>query len=146
MPRFLLDTNCMIALVSTWHEHHDRALEEVEDRLAIGQKMVIAGPALVEAYAVLTRMPNPYRLASADAVRLLAANFTDGRTEIVVLDAPAYVGLLKQASNRGIAGGRMYDAIIAECALEAKVETLLTFNRRHLEPLAQPPLEIVVPG
>ncbi len=108
--------------------------------------MVIAGPALVEAYAVLTRLPSPSRLAPANATALLTANFTGERAEIVVLDVPAYAGLLERAASQDVAGGRMYDAVIAECALEAKVETLLTFNRRHFESLVRPPLELVVPG
>lgn len=53
----------MIAAVCAWHEHHTRATEEIERRLSRGEEMIVAAPALVEAYAVLTRLPPPHRLS-----------------------------------------------------------------------------------
>lgn len=58
----------MVAAVCTWHEHHDRAAREIEQRLRRGEKMLVAGPALVESYAVLTRLPPPHRLSPVDAL------------------------------------------------------------------------------
>ncbi len=37
--------------------------------------MLLPAPALVEAYAVLTRLPPPHRLSVPDALALLEANF-----------------------------------------------------------------------
>ncbi len=42
MPGFLLDTSCMVAAVSEWYEHHQRAAEEIERRLGQGETMLIA--------------------------------------------------------------------------------------------------------
>ena len=50
---FLPDTSCMIAAVCAWHEHHEAAANEIERRLTGRAKMIVAAPALVEAYAVL---------------------------------------------------------------------------------------------
>ena len=58
MPGFLPDTDCMVAAVSAQHQHHERAESEVNRRLAADEPMFVATPTLVEAYAVLTRMPN----------------------------------------------------------------------------------------
>jgi hypothetical protein len=33
-----------------------------------------------------------------------------------------------------VAGGRTDDAVIGECARDAKAAVLLTFNRRHFDP------------
>jgi hypothetical protein len=49
----------MIAAVCGWHEHHSRALDEIERRFGRREALVAAAPALVEAYAVLTRLPAP---------------------------------------------------------------------------------------
>ena len=68
MTRFVPDTNCMIAAVCTWHEHHERAADEIERRIERGETLCIAAPTVVEAYAVLTRLPPPYRLSPADAL------------------------------------------------------------------------------
>ncbi|MDQ2979137.1 MAG: hypothetical protein M3R62_07945, partial [Acidobacteriota bacterium] len=77
-----------------WHEHHAAAAGEIEKRLATGQKMAVAAHALVEAYAVLTRLPPPHRLAPEDAHAVLEANFVTGR-RIVSLDAPGTSALLR---------------------------------------------------
>lgn len=71
MPAFLPDTSCMVAAVCDWHEHHERAREEIERRLDRDEVMVTAAPALVEAYAVLTRLPAPHRLSPEDALVLI---------------------------------------------------------------------------
>lgn len=134
----------MIAAVCTWHEHHTRAVEEIERRLSRGDTMIVAAPALVEAYAVLTRLPSPHRLSPADALALLESNFMNG-AKIIALDGKSYRVLLHQAPGDGIAGGRTYDAVIAACAFQAKVATLLTFNERHFLAFAEKGIAIVVP-
>lgn len=112
--------------------------------------MIVAAAALVETYAVLTRLPPPHRLSPADTFALLEANFMAGVShqvvEVVALDAAAYQALLRQAPLEGTAGGRIYDALIAACAAHAHVDALLTFNERHFRPFASPSLQIVVPS
>ena len=135
----------MVAAVCGWHEHHQSAAAEIERRLRQGDKLVVAGPALVEVYAVLTRLPPPHRLSAGDALALLEANFMDGR-EIVALGGETYRTLVARASAEGLLGGQTYDAVIAACARAAGAETLLTFNERHFRRFAGQGMEIVVPG
>lgn len=145
MASFVPDANCMIAAVCAWHEFHARAAAELETRLGRGERMVAVGPALVESYAVLTRLPAPHRLAPADALALLDANFM-ARRRTVALDGASYRGLLVAAAETGIAGGQAYDAVIAECVVKAKARIFLTFNPRHFPQLGAQPVEVVVPG
>ena len=144
MAGFLPDTSCMVASVCTWHEHHMLATAEINRRLVQRQPMVVAAPALVEAYAVLTRLPPPHRLSAADALALLDANFMRAG-KAVALDAGAYRALLRQMVTQGIVGGRTYDAVIARCALRAKASCLLTFNAPHFAAFAAEGLDVVVP-
>ena len=65
----------MIAAVCSWHEHHEAAANEIESRLAARAKMIIAAPALIEGYAVLTRLSPPHRLSPQTALTLLDGNF-----------------------------------------------------------------------
>lgn len=134
----------MVAAVSSWHDHYDVALTEIGARLDRGESLISAGPALVEAYSVLTRLPAPHRLVPTDAWALLDSNFL--QTEVTVLDAGGYRQLLGRLARTNVAGGQAYDAVIAACAREARAQTLLTFNRRHFEAFAGPDLAIVVPG
>jgi predicted nucleic acid-binding protein len=107
--------------------------------------MALAAPSIVEAYAVLTRLPSPYRLSPGDAHALLASNFLLGR-KMVSLDDLAIRRLLDRLVAEGIAGGQTYDAVIASCARRARVAALLTFNESDFEPFAGADLQILVPG
>jgi predicted nucleic acid-binding protein len=139
---FALDANWMIAAVCDWHEQHDEAAAEVERRLAAGEQLSVAAQALAEAYAVLTRLPAPYRLTARDAWALLHANFVED-AKVEALDGASYVVLLERLAATAIGGGRTYDALIGECARAAGAGTLLTFNPRHFEP---PPDGVSVVG
>jgi predicted nucleic acid-binding protein len=119
-------------------------LAEIENRLHDGETMAVAAPTLVEAYAVLTRLPSPHRLSPADALDVLVTSFVQ-QGELVALEAASYRVLLQSAPAIGVAGGQTYDAVIAACARAAGVSTLLTFNERHFLPLAWPGLAVVVP-
>lgn len=66
-------------------------------------------------------------------------------TPIVALDANDYLDLLRAATTDGIAGGRIYDAVIFACARKAGVTALITFNRAHFAPFSSADIEIVIP-
>ncbi|MDH4078826.1 MAG: PIN domain-containing protein [Nitrospira sp.] len=144
MGSFLPDTSVMVATVCTWHEHHERAITEMERRLTERESLVIATPALIETYAVLTRLPPPHRLSPRDALALIETNFlTEGTLE--GLDNKAFRPLLREAADHDIAGGRTYDWVIAACARTARVKTLLTFNTRDFLSFRLDGIEIRIP-
>jgi predicted nucleic acid-binding protein len=134
----------MVAAVCSWHEHHDRATQAITERLKLKQTMIVAAPALVEAYSVLTRLPAPHRMAPADALTLLEANFFLN-TRVIALTTANYRSVLRAAPDAGVAGGRIYDSVIAASARRAKVQALLTFNEAHFTSFANDDLQIVVP-
>lgn len=129
---FAVDTNCMIAAVCDWHEHHQTAAAAVNRRFGGGARLTVPGPALVETYAVLTRLPAPRRMSPKDAWALIEANFVL-KAVPVALSSDEYVTLLRRIVSQGIAGGRTDDAMIAACARKAGAQELLTLNRRHFE-------------
>lgn len=107
--------------------------------------MVTAAPSLVEAYAVLTRLPASHRLIPADALRVIEASFMTDR-RIVTLASFDYVRLLRTAPSVEVSGGRTYDAVIAQCALKARARCLLTLNEEHFRNWESESLTIVVPS
>ena len=123
----------MVAAVCTWHEHHAAAVGAIEARFRRGERLAVAGHALAETYAVLTRLPSPHRLAPGDAWALIEANFVE-QARTVALGAAAYAKVLRGLANQAVGGGRTYDALIAACARPAGAAALLTFNPRHFEP------------
>jgi predicted nucleic acid-binding protein len=128
---YLLDTSCLVAAVCAWHRHHDSTRREIERREAAGEKLVLAAHSLAEAYSVLTRLPEPHRLRSDDALALIEANW--GETRLVALAATDYRATLRRCRDAGIGGGAVYDALIAACARKARVATLVTWDLEGFE-------------
>ena len=130
---FAVDANCLIAAISAWDKRHVSALAALERRLARGEQMSISVQALTETYSVLTRIPEPYRISPAaawDALEIYLA----ARTEVFALQPNVHVELMRDLAKQGLGGGRVYDAILGECARQAGATVLLTFNSRHFEP------------
>lgn len=143
MEIFAVDASCMIAAVCGWHQEHEAAAAAIGERLDRGDRIAVPTHALAEAYAVLTRLPSPHRLAPGDAWTLLEANFARPGA-LAGLAGRDYVTLLARLAAEGIGGGRTYDAIIGESARRAQASVLLTFNPRHFDP-APTGLRLVVP-
>lgn len=139
-----LDTSVIIPALLAWHEHHGAALPVVSRALAERGPAIVPLPALIEAFAVLTRLPAPWRLRPMDAHRLLEGTFR-GKALLVGLDGDEAWELLDDALPRGVSGGATYDAHIAACAIKAGAAQLATFNSRHFERLDLGGLHLLVP-
>ena len=129
MSRYLCDTSCLVAAVCTWHEHHGRTHREIERRLGADEELVLAAHSLVETYAVLTRLPAPYRLRAEDALSLIESNWKG--TPTIHLTGDETWRALLGTRRLGVIGGQTYDALIASIALKAGASTLLTWNVRN---------------
>jgi toxin FitB len=104
-----VDTSVAVPLVVRSHRDHAAVV-----RWWDGQEVALSGHALVEAYSVLTRLPGDARLAPADAARLLSARFSPP-----LLPSNSRARKLPDTLSRlGVAGGAVYDAIVALAAKE----------------------------
>jgi toxin FitB len=104
-----VDTSVAVPLLV--RSHHDHAAVV---RRWNGQEIALSGHALAETYSVLTRLPGDARLAPADAARLLDARFPSP----LVLTRSRALKLPDTLSRLGIAGGAVYDALVALAAQE----------------------------
>jgi toxin FitB len=101
---------------------------------AVAEKIVqspaTAWHCCLEFYSVATRLPAEFRLTPADSARLLQEEVFE---RLAVHDLPASdrSRLLQAAVQDGTAGGRIYDAHIAEVARAAGASVIVTDNRRH---------------
>jgi predicted nucleic acid-binding protein len=84
----------------------------------------------LEFFSVATRLPPEFRLAPADAVTLLEQEVF-ARMAVYDLPSEDRVVMLRAAVHDAIAGGRIYDAHIAEVARAARASVIVTDNRRH---------------
>jgi predicted nucleic acid-binding protein len=104
-----LDTSVAIALLVQTHSEHAAIV-----RWWAGRDIALCGHAVAETYSVLTRLPGDLRLAPADAARLIAQRFADP----LILGPKVAKHLPDVLSSLGIAGGAVYDALVALAALE----------------------------
>ncbi len=104
-----VDTSVAVPLLVRSHHDHTTVV-----RWWNGQEVTLSGHALAETYSVLTRLPGDARLAPADAARLLDARFSSP----LVLSSSQARKLPDTLSRLGIAGGAVYDALVALAAKE----------------------------
>ena len=122
-PDVLVDTSAAIALLVEDHEFHAETVEAVGSR-----RLGLSGHAAFETYSVVTRLPGGARRTTAVVAELLAANFPATR----FLSAAGAARLMKRLPRLGIAGGSVYDALVAAVAVEHGL-TLATRDQRALD-------------
>ncbi len=109
MTALALDTSVAIALLVATHRAHAAV-----SRWCNGREVALSGHAVAETYSVLTRLPGDLRLAPADAARLLAERFVTP----LLMGSDVAARLPEVLSRLEIAGGAVYDALVALAALE----------------------------
>lgn len=129
-----LDTSVAVPLVVQTHSAH-RAVVDWWG----GRPVALAGHAAVETFAVLTRLPGDLRVSPADAARLLEQRFAP----TLVLGARAARSLPGVLGRLGIAGGAVYDALVALAALEHRT-ALATRDARARDTYEKLGIEVIV--
>jgi predicted nucleic acid-binding protein len=119
----LVDTSVAVALAVVDHEHHSATVNAMGHR-----PLGLSGHAAFETFSVLTRLPPPIRRTPGTVFRILSRNFPESR----FLSAEATGNLLDRLTQIGIAGGAVYDALVAAAALEHQLP-LATRDRRAIE-------------
>lgn len=84
----------------------------------------------LEFYSVSTRLPPEYRLQPADAAKLLD-EVVFAHLQVHDLPASDRRMFFSAAVQESVAGGRIYDAHIADIARAAGASVVVTDNRRH---------------
>ena len=115
-----VDTSVVVAAFASWHQGHPAAAA------VLSRRPRVPAHVLLESFSVLTRLPPPHR-APAD----LVASFLEQRFREapLVLPARAHRDLVMKAADTGLAGGAIYDVLIAATARHAGA-TLLTRDQR----------------
>jgi predicted nucleic acid-binding protein len=138
--KVFLDTNVLVASVIEQHEHHQRAYA-VLDRVHSGKdEGFVSAHGLAEVYAVLTKLPAPFRHTPEQALLSVEENIVK-YFKITSLTATDYTGIIREAALAGVQGGTIYDAVLVKCAAKAEVEKLFTLNVRHFQSVARRSLQ-----
>lgn len=101
------DTSVIVAAFASWHESHERA------RRAIDAGAALIAHCALETYSVLTRLPTPHRAPGELVAAFLVQRFPAAP---LTLPGAALAKLLSRFASEGIAGGAVYDALVAATA------------------------------
>lgn len=114
------DTSVVVPLVCAWHEAH------AETNATAGRVTRLPAHVLIEAIATLTRLPAGLAVPSAQAAAVVRQRFPD---DPMTLSSEGYLHLVEMASDAGLRGGQLYDALVGATVM-ATDALLLTRDRR----------------
>lgn len=115
----LLDTSVAVALLVSDHSAHERTIAQLPQG-----SLGLSGHAVFETFSVITRLPN-HRVSPAVAHTLISENFPRSIAYRATLED------LDEISRASLAGGQVYDALVALAARSVD-RTLLTRDERAM--------------
>jgi predicted nucleic acid-binding protein len=137
-----VDSSLIVAAVHANHPRHAVAAGWLVRSIGKHQ-LVAAQHAVLEAYAVLTRLPGELRVTPSEARDLLTGTV---KANMPVAEQPEGIwGILDKLVDASVVGGRSYDALILLALQAFGVEALATLNPSHFRDLA-PGLRIIDPS
>jgi predicted nucleic acid-binding protein len=101
------DSSVVIAAFASWNEKHEVAIE------ALGDIRDLVAHVELEAYSVLTRLPEPLRAEPRIVSEYLREDFSGQR---MVLSESERRALVERLAGLSISGGAVYDASVAATA------------------------------
>lgn len=133
--RVFFDTSVIVAASVADHPHHSRAWPALQ-RVAMGKDQGFVGAhSIAETYAALTRVPVVPRIHPSEAARIVRDNVLR-ICSVVPADAAQYLEALATVQEKGLAGAKIYDALLLACAARSGAERVYTFNLSDFRELA----------
>lgn len=141
----LFDTSIIIAALLPKHPSHAPCFVQLQAAKLRQVQGYLSTHSLAEVYSVMTRMPSQPRISPREAQTLLARCLQ--YLEAVPLETADYRAAIAQMAILNLPGGGIFDALIAQAALKAEADRILTLNPNHFSRLSTEIAEItVVPG
>lgn len=133
--KVLYDTSVLIAALLVEHSKHATALSKLELARHGHVQGYLSTHSLAELYSVMTRLPPPLRVTPREALVILAdlIEYIEP-VPLVANDYQRAIGLMTQLN---LPGGGIFDAVIAQAALKAGVDHLVTFNGKDFVRLGE---------
>ena len=133
-----VDTSVIIAAVHANHPVHLSSSRWL-DAAFEAHEVVVAHHSVLEAYAVLTRLPAKYRVAPSEAEIVLRETLEEN-ARIAPFSAESIWTFMTRLTAVPAAGGAAYDGFIIRLLSEAGVEAIVTYNAddfRRLSPVVR---------
>ena len=126
--RVLYDTSVLVPAFLANHAAHPLAFPQLEMAQREDIQGYLSAHSLAEFYAVTTRLPLPLRISPGEAHATIS-RFLKYLIP-VELSADDYWQAIARVNSLKLPGGVMYDAVVAQAALNVSVERLTTLNPR----------------
>ena len=129
-PLALLDSNVIIASVAAEHDDHLPSVVLFE-RYPV-KSFAVAAHSVAESYVMLTRRgPRaPFAWDAQDAWSALET--VANATQLVGLSPAAGLDGVRLYASQGIIGARLYDWLLGQSAVLARIPAIVTWNVGHL--------------
>ncbi len=125
--RALLDTSTLVAALVEAHGRHAQAFAWLRKGRDADAGLLLATHSIAETYAVLSSLPLSPRITPSAAWALLEHSVLP-YVQTVDLTAADVRQAVERLARRGLAGGVVYDALIAAAALTAQADCIVTLN------------------
>lgn len=138
-----IDTSIIVPCVHANHPLHT-AMAAWINRALDTDRLMVAHHSLLEAFAVLTRLPAEYRLSPAEAFGVLRESFQKN-VDVAPFDGRSIWAISELVSAAPAAGGAAYDAFIIRILVAAGVDAIATRNTRDFRRLSPAETRVIDP-
>jgi predicted nucleic acid-binding protein len=128
----LFDTSVLVAAILNGHQQHQPCLAILQQAQTQQIQGLICVHSLAELYSVLTRIPQT-KVQPLLAQTLINENLQ--AFEFIALTTEDYAAAIDLMVQHQLMGGGIFDALIAQAALKADSDLLLTLNPNHFSRL-----------
>ncbi len=125
--KILFDSSIIIAAFIESHPKHIQALSYLIQAKNKEFDFYVSAHSVLEVYSVLTSAPFKPKISPVLAKKLIENNIKQ-IAKIVYLTDKDNFRIVDKMCDSDLNGGIVYDAIIVECAIKAKVDEILTLN------------------
>jgi predicted nucleic acid-binding protein len=140
---FSMDSNCLVALLHSGHPLNAQTSDAYLKIRGVAEGLVLSSHSRLETLSVLTRMPPPARVSLEHALESLDRSFGFARLEQPLEED--YAHAIEACFRVNLAGGVLYDALIAHSVHRHGATKLLTWNTKHMKLVAPSGLEVLRP-
>ncbi|MBN1422358.1 MAG: PIN domain-containing protein, partial [Planctomycetes bacterium] len=103
---------------------------------------VISSHSVAEMYSALTSLPLLPRLLPAEAQRIIDVNIRP-HFRVITLTRALYDRAVDACVRQSLSGGKVYDALLLECARKANCDRIYTFNTEDFRRLAPDLIDVI---
>jgi predicted nucleic acid-binding protein len=128
----LFDTSVLVAALSRRHLDHARALAWFERAVVGDVRGAVSTHSLAELYSTLTGHP-AWKVSPTACHEVMKENLKN--FQVVSIKVKDYWSVIQRMSRLALPGGAIYDALHAQVALEARMDSILTLNAKHFSRL-----------